>query len=92
MQDEPAFYLRNYSGRNNHFQLLQKNIDLSSKEVALVRKVRENPTDVGVQTRQRDSVFAEIVYNFKDLAHITITLSSDDILLKKKEQYSPNSD
>ncbi|MCH2217065.1 MAG: glycosyltransferase family 39 protein [Flavobacteriales bacterium] len=86
---EPAFYLRNYSGRNTHFQLLQKNTDLSSKEVALVRKVRENPTDVGVQTRQRDSVFAEIVYNFKDLAHITMTLSSDDILLKKGSNTFP---
>ena len=44
---------------------------------------------MGVQTRQRDSVFAEIVYNFKDLAHITITLSSDDILLKKGSNTFP---
>lgn len=77
--NEPAYYLRNYRGRNNHFQLLQQDKDLSSKEVALIRKVRENSSDLGVQTRQRDSLFAEIVPNFVDLAQLNVTILDEEI-------------
>ncbi len=76
---EPAYYLRNYRGRNNHFQLLQLDQDLSSKEVAFIRKVRENDSDIGVQTRQRDSLFAEIVPNFVDLAHINVKVLDENL-------------
>ena len=33
---EPAHYFRNYKGRHNHFELLQKNTDLSFSKIALI--------------------------------------------------------
>lgn len=85
---EPAYYLRNYRGRNNHFQLLQLNQDLSNKEIVLIRKVRENDSDIGVQTRQRDSLFAEIVSNFVDLAHINVKVLDEEIEFSKNNTNS----
>ena len=79
---EKSYYLKNYSGRNNHFLLLQKDQDISSNEIALIRKVRENDTDIGVQTRQRDSIFAEIVPNFRDLSQIRVKFIDEEITLK----------
>lgn len=81
---EPAYYLRNYRGRNNHFQLLQSDQDLSADKVALIRKVRENTSDIGVQTRQRDSIFAEVVTDFVDLAHINVKILDEELVFSKK--------
>jgi len=80
---EPAYYLRNYRGRNNHFQLLQKDQDLSADKVALIRKVRENTSDIGVQTRQRDSIFAESITDFVDLAQINIKILDNELVFAR---------
>jgi hypothetical protein len=85
---EQAYYLKNYSGRNNHFLLLQKGKDISSPEIALIRKVREHASDIGVQTRQRDSIFAEIVPNFKDLSQIEVTFLDEEIVLSQQTMNS----
>jgi hypothetical protein len=78
---EKAYYLKNYSGRNNHFLLLQKGKDISADEIALIRKVREHESDIGVHTRGRDSIFAEIVPNFQDLSQIKVKFVDEDIVL-----------
>jgi hypothetical protein len=78
---EKAYYLKNYSGRNNHFLLLQKDLDISSNEIALIRKVRENKSDIGIHTRGKDSIFAEIVPNFQDLSQIRVKFINEDIVL-----------
>lgn len=85
---EKAYYLKNYSGRNNHFLLLQKGKDISAPEIALIRKVRENDTDIGVQTRMRDSIFAEIVPNFLDLSQIEVKFLEEEIVLSQKTMNS----
>jgi len=80
--DERSFYLRNYTGRNNHFQLLQKNQDISAKDVVLVRKVRATSLDIGINTRKRDSIFAEPMKDFKDISQINVQILNEEIILR----------
>ena len=87
---ERAYYLKNYSGRNNHFLLLQKDEDISANEIALIRKVRENNSDIGVQTRGRDSIFAEVVPNFQDLSKIQVSFVDEEIVLTQNGTNSIN--
>lgn len=79
--NERSFYLRNYTGRNNHFQLLQKDQDISANDVVLVRKVRATPLDIGINTRKRDSIFAEPMQNFKDISQIHVKILNEEIVL-----------
>lgn len=80
---EEAYYMKNFTGRNNHFVMLQKNKDLSAKTSAFVSRVRLSHTDFPTQVRGKDSVFTSIVENYKDLSQLKMTVLSDTIVLKK---------
>ena len=80
---EHAYYMKNYLGRNNHFILLQKGKDLSSKKTALVSRIRLDHTDFGTHVRGRDSIFTTNITVYKDLSHIKISFIEDEIILKK---------
>jgi hypothetical protein len=82
---EKAFYMKNFTGRNNHFVMLQENKDLSAREAALVSRIRMNHTDFGTHIRGRDSVFTTIVSDYKDLTQLEINFIDEEIVLKKNE-------
>tara|TARA_R110000787_G_scaffold209078_1_gene319145 strand:+ start:6643 stop:8340 length:1698 start_codon:yes stop_codon:yes gene_type:complete len=82
---EKAFYMKNFTGRNNHFIMLQKNNDLSARGSALVSRIRMNHTDFGTHIRGRDSVFTTIVSDYKDLTQLEINFIDEEIVLKKNE-------
>ena len=82
---EKAFYMKNFTGRNNHFIMLQEDNDLSAREAALVSRIRMNHTDFGTHIRGRDSVFTTIVSDYKDLTQLEINFIDEEIVLKKNE-------
>lgn len=84
--NEKSFYLRNYTGRNNHFLLLQKDQDISSDDAVLVRKVRSTPVDIGINTRKTDSIFAEPIQNFKDISQINVRILEEDITISGSDK------
>ena len=79
--DEKSYYLKNYTGRTNHFSLLQINKDLSEDNLFLVRKVRSTPLDIGIGVRKKDSIFAEPVKNYRDISQIEVNILNEKILL-----------
>ncbi|MFD2567934.1 ArnT family glycosyltransferase [Pseudotenacibaculum haliotis] len=85
---EKAYYMKNFTGRNNHFVLLQENEDLSAKQAALVSRIRLDHTDFGTHIRGKDSVFTTVVNDYKDLSQIEIQFTDEEIVLKKN---TPNS-
>ena len=82
---EKAYYMKNFTGRNNHFIMLQNQKDLSANEVALVSRIRLDHTNFGTHIRGKDSVFTSIVSNYKDLTQLQINFSNEQIVLKENE-------
>ena len=83
---EKAYYMKNFTGRNNHFVMLQNQKDLSANEVALVSRIRLDHTNFGTHIRGKDSVFTSIVSNYKDLTQLHINFTNEQIVLKKNER------
>ena len=82
---EKAYYMKNFTGRNNHFIMLQNQKDLSANEVALVSRIRLDHTNFGTHIRGKDSVFTSIVSDYKDLTQLQINFSNEQIVLKENE-------
>lgn len=80
---ERAYYMKNFTGRNNHFVLLQESEDLSAKQAAMVSRIRLDHTDFGTHIRGKDSVFTTVVNDYKDLSQIEIQFVDEAIELKK---------
>lgn len=82
---EKAYYMKNFTGRNNHFIMLQNQKDLSANEVALVSRIRLDHTNFETHIRGKDSVFTSIVSDYKDLTQLQINFSNEQIVLKENE-------
>ena len=79
---EKAFYMKNFTGRNNHFVMLQQDQDLSTEKASLVSRIRLDHTDFGTHIRGKDSVFTTVIEKFKDLSQLEIQFQSEEIVLK----------
>ena len=80
---EPVYYMKNFSGRNNHFIMLQKNQDLSTKKAALISRIPLEHTDFGTEVRGKDSVFTTVIADYKDLTQLEIYFSEEELVLKE---------
>lgn len=82
---EKAYYMKNFTGRNNHFVMLQKHMDLSSNNVALVSRNRLDHTNLSTHVRGKDSIFTTLISNYKDLSQIEIDFTNEEIVLHKNK-------
>tara|TARA_R110002073_G_scaffold8207_1_gene45606 strand:+ start:55750 stop:57447 length:1698 start_codon:yes stop_codon:yes gene_type:complete len=80
---EKAYYMKNFTGRNNHFLMLQKKEDLSAKQAALVSRIRLDHTDFGTHIRGKDSVFTTVVNHYNDLSQLKVSILNDQIILNE---------
>lgn len=82
---EKAYYMKNFTGRNNHFTLMQESEDLSSDKVAMVSRIRLDHTDYGIHVRGKDSIFISEMNNFHDFSKLRIVPDSQNIIFKTDE-------
>jgi hypothetical protein len=80
---EKAYYLKNFTGRKNHFTLMQQNQDLSTEKAALVSRIRLDHTDFGTHIRGKDSIFTSVVNGYIDYSQLKMNMLSESIEFKK---------
>ncbi len=83
---EKAYYMKNFTGRNNHFTLMQQNEDLSADKVVMVSRIRLDHTDYGVHVRGKDSIFISEVLNYTDFSQLRIIPDNENIIFKPNEE------
>lgn len=80
---EEAYYMKTYLGRNNHFSLLQKEKDISSKKAAFVSRYRLPGSYFKTHIRGKDTIYTTFVKDYKDIAQLKIKFTDKEIQLKK---------
>ena len=85
---EKAFYYKNFTGRKNHFNLLQENHNLSTKNVAMVSRIRLQETDFATQIRGKDSIFTTLIKNYNDVHQLDFEFSKSDITITRNAKNS----
>lgn len=80
---ERPYYMKNFTGRNNHFIWMQSKEDLSADKAAIVSQRRLEHSDFVTHLRRKDSVFTSLVDNYADLSQLKVEFLSDTVTLKK---------
>lgn len=80
---EKAYYMKNFTGRKNHFSMLQKNTDLSGDSIAFVTKNKSSFADVVTHQKGEDYLYTFFIDHYQDLSQIEIHFMNEEVVFEE---------
>lgn len=79
---EQPYYYQNFTGRKNHFTLIQKNKNLDFPKILVGNRGRTLPNEIAFKGTGKDSIYIQNVTDFIDVSKLTFRWFSNEKAVK----------